>query len=39
MPKKTKEKAKGDNFNLVENLLAEETMRPAPNQIKINAKI
>ena len=37
IPKKMKEKAKGDNFNFVENLLAEETIKPAPNQIKINA--
>ena len=38
IPKKTKEKAKGESLNFVENLLAEETIRPAPNQIKTKAK-
>jgi len=39
IPKKMKEKAKGDSLNLVENLLAEETIMPAPNQMKKNAII
>ena len=38
IPKKIKEKAKGDSLNLLENLLAEETIRPAPNQMKKNAR-
>lgn len=39
MPKKTKENAKGESLNLLENLLAEETIRPAPNQMKKNARM
>jgi protein-disulfide isomerase len=33
------ENAKGESFSILENLLAAETIRPAPNNIQTNARM